>query len=55
MGIKMASIIKRNYDFSESWIHPNRFMKAINSRVLFPMEYLETYQDKKGYTKIHGL
>jgi len=55
MGVKMAGIIRRYYDFSENWIHPKRFLNAINSKVLFPMEGLEVYEDKNGYKKISSL
>ena len=56
MGVKMAGIINRFYDKNVgTWIHPKRFKKAINSKVLFPMNGLEVERDKNGYQKISTL
>ena len=55
MGKKLANIIKRYYKFDENWIEPERYIKAINSGVLFPMKGLRIKKDKGGYEKISSL
>lgn len=55
MGKKLAKIIKRHYKFEENWIEPKRYIKAINSGVLFPMKDLRIRKDKEGYEKISTL
>jgi DNA repair protein RadD len=55
IGAKLAGIANRYNDwFCEKWLHPERYMKAVNGGHIFPMKNLRVIKDGK-YEKVSTL
>ena len=56
IGTKFATIARKYCPkFKETWLSPDRFMKAVNGGHVFPMKNLKVMTDKAGYEKISTL